>query len=653
MSRNRLPAFLALILLIGAAGAGARPATRIAAQIPPPAGTPEPSGPHDPAPWRPAIPADFQIKAAPNVLPPVLTGLTVVNLPSNSTVPNFVNTDTIGGTEPSIAVNPANTNQIVIGAGFGGWGGNAPLWETSNGGQTWTKRNVIPVPTNSGITNCPCDQTFDYGRSNRLFGTFLAPNPNGNIWGGGTTDPTQAASWVWPLNGSGNAVQANSAGLNNSDQPWILVTRNPGNAAQDDVYIAYDDFTTNPVTMRVAVARGTFAPSFVQDQQSGTTGGPINPGHRLAVDPRNGTVYSVFGRSPAAGDDQSRQIEYRLNRSTDGGNTWTLNGNAAGIIVATADSDQPRPKFGTVNALLGGVHHAAVDPTNGDLYYAYGNRDAATNNNRLSVARLVTDTNTGNISVSTTSFLTGQVQAALPSVAVTQNGIVGVLFTTFDGMSPGPNSFPTFTAHFSVSTDKGVTWQDTSLSTFLASANDDGLGNASRQRLLGDYQMVKAVGNTFFGAFTGNRSSFGASTSVMDPSFFKVTVTAAPALTTSFTSPATSPIGQPFQYTFRIRNTEALPAENSSVRFTLPPGLMPVSPPTTNGGVCQPFSGGGTQSSCTFGSLPPNMPADIVVTISVRANGPPGANLCATAFVTSGPAISPTYRLLTSCTRVA
>jgi len=45
--------------------------------------------------------------------------------------------------------------------------------------------------------------------------------------------------------------------------------------------------------------------------------------------------------------------------------------------VATANSTQATPKFGGVNALLGGVLHAAVDPTNGDLYYVYGNRDAA------------------------------------------------------------------------------------------------------------------------------------------------------------------------------------------------------------------------------------------------------------------------------------
>ena len=45
-------------------------------------------------------------------------------------------------------------------------------------------------------------------------------------------------------------------------------------------------------------------------------------------------------------------------------------------------------EFGTVNALLGNVDHAAVDSKTGDLYYAYGNRDAATGNDRLAIRRI-------------------------------------------------------------------------------------------------------------------------------------------------------------------------------------------------------------------------------------------------------------------------
>jgi hypothetical protein len=167
----------------------------------------------------------------------------------------------------------------------------------------------------------------------------------------------------------------------------------------------------------------------------------------------------------------------------------------------------------TVNALLGGVLHATVDPSNGDVYYVYGNRDGMTGNNRLSITRLQNN-GAGGLTTVSTSFVTGQVQAALPSVAVTNNGTVGVLYDTFDGFSGG---FPMFSAHFAVSLDHGLTFSDYTLETFLSSASDNG---DPRQRVLGDYQQVKAQGNTFYGVFTGNGTPFGRPISNHDPIFF-------------------------------------------------------------------------------------------------------------------------------------
>lgn len=146
----------------------------------------------------------------------------------------------------------------------------------------------------------------------------------------------------------------------------------------------------------------------------------MSPGHRLAKDPKSGAIYSLFQRRIADGAGGSKNIDYMLNRSTDGGQTWPLGG-GSGMIVANADSTQPWPKFGTVNALLGGALHAAVDLISGDLYYVYGNRDAVTGNNRLAIRRLTAD-NAGNIRVGAESFVTDQVEAAIPSVAVTPNG---------------------------------------------------------------------------------------------------------------------------------------------------------------------------------------------------------------------------------------
>jgi hypothetical protein len=188
--------------------------------------------------------------------------------------------------------------------------------------------------------------------------------------------------------------------------------------------------------------------------------------------------------------------------------------------VASAGSTQPQPKFGTVNALLGGVLHAAVDPRNGDAYYVYGNRDAVTGNNRLAIRRLK-DNGAGGLTVSAEHFVTGQVQAAIPSVAVTTNGIVAVFYYTFDGFSQ-QGSFPIFTAHLALSHNRGRIFTDLTLLTFLSSAADNG---NTRQRVLGDYMQTKAVGHCFYGAFTGNGAPLGRPFANHDPIFFKVCVT--------------------------------------------------------------------------------------------------------------------------------
>ena len=457
---------------------------------------------------------------------PVIPSTFIVDTVVNNTDPNLTNTDTFNDGETSITVNPVNPNEIVITAFSGSWGANAPLWHSTDGGNIWTKQFTIPAPPGIAATGCPCDQTVDYGMSNQMSGTFLISD----IFSGITIDPASAAAWNWlVIGGVTQTTNFNNlpppAGV---DQPWLLVNIDPMIPTQDNVYDAYDDFTngnncvSDACNERVSVSYGVNPPSFTVDNQSGTATGSINPGHRLATDPRNGFIYSLFQRNIAPGSGGSKNIDYMLNRSTDGGATWTLNGMAGGIIVANGDSTQPTPKFGTVNALLGGVDHAAVDPKNGDGYYVYGNRDAGTGNDRLAIRR-IQDNGGGGVTVGPENFVTGQVEAAIPSVAVTSSGAVGVFYYTFDGFS-GDN-FPIFSAHLAQSTDHGVTFGDQILLTFLSSAMDN--GNA-RQRVLGDYMQMKAVGNCFYGAFTGNGVPFGRPFANHDPIFFKICVAAPP-----------------------------------------------------------------------------------------------------------------------------
>src|SRR6266480_3548318 len=491
------------------------------------------SAPPDTTPYtRPALPEDSAPRGVRAI--PLLPGVSsiIVDVVVNNTDPNLTNTDTFNDGETSIAVNPANINEIVITAFSESWGANAPLWQSTDGGNIWTKQFTIPAPPGVAAAGCPCDQAVDYGRNNQMSGTFLISD---DIFSGTTTDPASAAAWNW-LVIAGVTQRTNHlvpSSFGDADQPWLLVNRDPTTPTQDDVYAAYDDFSGGP-DMRVAVSFGVNPPNFTVDHQSGTSTGGINPGHRLAVAPSTGAVYSLFQRCVGNCGSDPKNINYMLNRSTDGGATWILNGFAGGIVVANADSTQPTPKFGTVNALLGGVDHAAVDPNNGDVYYVYGNRDAGTGNDRLAIRRIF-DNGGGGVTVGPENFVTGQVEAAIPSVAVASNGIVGVFYYTFDGFSAG---FPIFSAHLAQSSDQGVTFSDQVLETFLSSAADNG---DPRQRVLGDYMQMKAVGTCFYGAFTGNGVPFGRPFSKHDPIFFR----ACPASTRPTPTPRSRPTPAP------------------------------------------------------------------------------------------------------------
>ncbi|MGW1806419.1 sialidase family protein [Streptomyces sp. NPDC002078] len=406
-----------------------------------------------------------------------------------------------GGSEPSIAVNPERPDEIAI-TRFGGsaWNNKADLLFSRNGGRSWKEERVIPVPPGvPGTAGCPCDQTIDYGRDGRLYGTFLTANGGLHVVTGSTTDPTRASKWQW----NGNPAQLTSGNRNNVDQPWLLVNRDPNNRRQDNVYVAYDDFGANPQAARVAVSYGADPVDFTADNKAGTEA-PLagtNPGLRLATDHRNGTVYALYEQTTGAGV-QPKNVTYKLNRSTDGGATWTLNGNPDGLTVDTVPSFQWSAgapyKFGGVNALIGGVDHAAVDPSNGDVYVVYGEATGG-GPNRIKIRRL-TDNGSGGLTVGPAHDVSTSTNAALPSVAVLSDGTVGVLYDTFEGL--GRDNAPIFSAHLARSKDHGVTFSDVVLQTFQTVGND---GNP-RQRVLGDYQQLKAVDDQFFGVFAGNFS---------------------------------------------------------------------------------------------------------------------------------------------------
>ena len=220
----------------------------------------------------------------------------------------------------------------------------------------------------------------------------------------------------------------------------------------------------------MAVSYGANPVNITADNQAGTESpeANTNPGLRLASDPRNGTMYALYEQ--ATGGAQPKSITLRLNRSTDGGGSWTLNGDSDGLALPAVNNDQGGVfKFGGVNALLGGVHHAAVDPRNGDVYVVYGQDVSGTN--QINIRRL-TDNGSGGLAVGAAHNVSTATDTALPSVAMTADGTLGVLYDSYDGMDV--SGFPKFTAHLATSTDQGVTFTDKTLETFLSPATNAG-----------------------------------------------------------------------------------------------------------------------------------------------------------------------------------
>ncbi|MFB7445937.1 Ig-like domain repeat protein [Streptomyces mirabilis] len=486
-----------------------------------------------------------------------------------------------GGTtfgEPSIAVNPADPNQIAVTrfpSAAAEWNNPADLLYSTDGGITWADEPTIPVPPGLGTAtnNCPCDQTIDYGRDGTLYGAFLTNASQ--VVTGSTADPTKPSSWSW--NTTAGTTQLTNATNTNADQPWLLVNRDPDHADQDNVYVGYEDLgtSTRPAQAHVAVSRNARPPDFTRDNSPGAVVTDTNTsgGIRLATDPRNGTIYALFQTQTTAGPlGNPQNITYRLNRSTDGGQTWTLGSNPQGIAIATADTHQGVTyKFGSVNALLGGVDHVAVDPTNGDVYVAYG--VDVSGNNQIRMRRL-TDDGAGGLTVGAEHTVSNSTNAALPSVAVLSDGTIGVLYLSSDGTNT--SGFPQLSAHLARSTDHAATFTDTVLQSYTTQV---GTAGNPKERLFGDYQQLKAVGTTFYGAFIGNLNGVNQTTAQpTDTIFFSV-----PQYTKSTLSASANPsvYGQPVSFTATV----VPPPDGGTVTFKVDGTQLgsPVTVDTTTG----------------------------------------------------------------------
>jgi autotransporter-associated beta strand protein len=432
-----------------------------------------------------------------------------------------IGTGTMWGNEPFVAVNPLNFKQVAV-SSFAYDTPGASLWYSTNAGANWGIRFPITPNPAAGFT-APRDQTYAYDSSGTLHGVLLASSgSNNNVYHGSTADPSKdgvngrpASVWAW-TSPAVNSLPASD----NIDQPWLAISGSR-------LYVAYDDFGGPPERVVRSTDGGATFPA-ANDLIVGKASAFTNPGTRVTTDAA-GNAYVIFGVGTGTSNGV-QNVTYHLNRFT-GGAAWDYTSNvtvdgAGGLVIDSGKSTQiddgtGTTLFGGKNDLRGNITAIAADRAGANIYTVYGKQDAS-GIDRLMIADFTPTGAGGNLvqRPNPVTFSVSGQRSALPSVAVTDSGEVGVLYLT----SPSTDNFQ---VHFAFSLDKALTFTDSLIYSFNTSAFP--LPNPypadARFRLLGDYLYLSPVGNTFYGTFPGvGNVNFGSinTTGKIVPFFFIV-----------------------------------------------------------------------------------------------------------------------------------
>lgn len=403
----------------------------------------------------------------------------------------------LSDSEPSIAVNPQNTLEITIVTFSEPWGAStsAPVWKSNDGGFTWRKVTQIAAPSTALFG--PGDQKIGFDAAGNLYVAELGSSPATDFIYRQTAGPDD------PL-----TVGASYG----DDQPHLDVDKGILSGCSNQLYSPW--LNTLLANWQSTVGNSITEGAAITSVPVGDNSSFPNRTTRIALGP-DGKVYIIYKTREGAVDANFETAHFYVRRSDDCGTTWNAIGGTSGVPVhgTTAVTTWFTNSFG--NATKGNVGRArssdawiATNPTSGDVYAVYTNRDAS-GFGQVFLTRSTTQGTTFSTPVRVTD---GTHNSAYPEIAVTATGAVGVLYIDYD--DSGVHTL--FRHHFSRSFDNGVSWTDEILqiedpSTFTAGTFVNGF-------LWGDYEGLTAAGKNFYGVFTGQ--SIGRATIQQDPIFF-------------------------------------------------------------------------------------------------------------------------------------
>lgn len=328
--------------------------------------------------------------------------------------------------EPNLAVNPVKPTDMV-GTAFTRapmGGALAPIYISTDGGNTWSLRTVVPGNGSFGTG----DITVGFATTS---GVLYAGTLNGS---------TGKLNILRTANFASTTAMTVLIDRGSEDQPWVVAgSVVVGNASKDRVYVGNNDFAqpsghTGTVDLsldaRTAAAPAGFAPHSVERRATiGQDGPPV----RLALH-ADGTVYAAHERW-VSGSVPNITMDVVVTRD----DSWGSGANPFGALVDSGDSKIGQRvatgRFIKWNATmgqerLGGDLAIAVDPTNSSsVWIAWCDRvgGASGTDWTLHVRHSTDKGQTWSNDVRTVT------NAKNPSLAVDGKGRVGLVFQQFTG----------------------------------------------------------------------------------------------------------------------------------------------------------------------------------------------------------------------------
>jgi hypothetical protein len=437
-------------------------------------------------------------------------------------VPKSNSDEVFQDSEPHLAVNPTNPQQIAASAFTPDplRGPNAPIYLSTNGGLTWRLNSIVPsgagqfFPTGDITTAAPGRRNDDdngndngnddgndddNGNGRRLYAGILK-TPGGLLF-----NALRTPDFISPT------VMTVLLSRSNEDQPWtqVIKVRSGPDAGKDNLYIGINDLNrraenggdgrtaTVEQSLDAAITAPTFNSVRLEKRNTlGPGGGPDQDGPQIRpVVHRDGTVYAVFYGW------RNRDFSNRITsdvvvvRDDNRGASATpyaalvdANDGIAGVRVVQNITFTFNSSLGQTR--LGGNPSIAVDPRNSStVYLAWA--DAQTSVSTLHIRRSTDRGQTWSSDLRTIDNATN------PALAVNSRGKVGLLYQRLTGTAPNQR----WETHLERSSNGGAAWGDSVLANTPAATPVP-----TFQPYLGDYDYLMAVGRTFYGIFSANNS---------------------------------------------------------------------------------------------------------------------------------------------------